>query len=185
MDLLRQQSAMIDVKHDKLILGGKLIYVSNSHGSKINSRVVSRATVTIPPGREMVIPAKVYNKRFRRKGNFQACAMVVPSTGVSRRYGAIVARVLVAANTSEVPVRVYNPCDSPVTINKFATLGQLQTPKSIRPCPRINDTATLPAEDRATLPDGRAAAEQQPQAVAPTEQPATCPSVDSSQAAQG
>ena len=73
----------------------------------------------------MVIPAKVYNKRFRRKGNFQACAMVVPSTGVSRRYGAIVARVLVAANTPEVPVRVYNPWDSPVTINKFATLGQL------------------------------------------------------------
>ena len=132
-----------------------------------------------------MIPAKVYNKRTRRKGNFQACAMVVPSTGVSRRYGAIVARVLVAANTPEVPVRVYNPCDGPVTINKFATLGQLQTPESIRPCPRINDTATLPAEDRATLSVGRVAAEQQPQAVTPTEQPATCPSVASSQAAPG
>ena len=105
MDLLRKQRANIDLAHDKLFLGDKLLRVSNAHGQQVHSKVVSRTSVEVPPGREMVIPARVYNKRTRQRPGFQACALVEPVRGVYRRTGAIVARVVVAANRPEVPVR--------------------------------------------------------------------------------
>ena len=146
MDLLREHRAMIDLAHDKLILGDKLIRVSNSKGQRVHSKIVARTATVVPPGREMVIPAKVYNKRTRGRTGFQACAMVEPARGIHRQTGAIVARVLVAANKAEVPVRVFNPCDKPITINKFTMLGKLNTPEGIRHYQHPDDLHELPDE---------------------------------------
>ena len=144
MDLLRKHHAMIDLAHDKLILGDKLIRVSNSKGQRVHSKIVARTATVVPPGREMVIPAKVYNKRTRGRTGFQACAMVEPARGIHRQTGAIVARVLVAANKAEVPVRVFNPCDKPITISKFTMLGKLNTPEGIRHYQHPDEIHALP-----------------------------------------
>ena len=132
MDLLRAQKAMIDLAHDKLILGDKLIRVSNSSGQRVASKVVARAAVEIPPGREAIINARVYNKRTRGKKGFQSCALIEPARGMFHRTGAVVARVIVAANQPEVPVRVFNPSERPITIYKNTVLGKFTSPDAIK-----------------------------------------------------
>ena len=92
MDLLREQRALFDLAHDKLILGNKLLRVSKAHEQPAHSKVVARTSVEVPPGREMVIPARVQNKRTRQKVGFLAFALVERVRGVCRRTGATVAR---------------------------------------------------------------------------------------------
>ena len=161
MDLLKEQRALIDLAHDKLILGNKVIRVSNSAGQRVRSKIVSRVHTVIPPGREAIIQCKVYNKRQRNKPGFQPYALVEPPPTVFKKTGAVVARVVVSAREAEVPIRVFNPGDKDVHIRKFTTMGRMSTPESITCVPskaqslKVNEVKATPpkAADGTAVPE--------------------------------
>ena len=118
---MERASVVLDVGRKRVFIRNQSVRLHDQFGKPLQSKVVANQTVHIPPNREVIPPGKVCAGRHRDPG----IVTLDPAMKVSRETGALVARVVVNANESTIPVRVFNPTDETITIHKFAVMGVL------------------------------------------------------------
>ncbi|KAJ3595974.1 hypothetical protein NHX12_002383 [Muraenolepis orangiensis] len=91
---------------------------------------VSR-TVVVEPGREYLVPGCT---RFKRQ--FKGEVMLSPTKGFVEKHRLLVARALVEAQCSKtVPLRIFNPGNTSITIKEGAIAGVLQHVRAVQTAP--------------------------------------------------
>ena len=121
MPFLEKAGAVIDVGRKRVFLKNKSVRLHDVRGKPLYSKVIASETVHVPPGREIILSGRVCSRRNNPKG----IAYLEPSNCTPRNTGALIARVVVDSSASNVPVRLFNPLDTTITIHKNATMGIL------------------------------------------------------------
>ena len=132
IDLLKAQNAVIDLAHDRVLFNHKQVRVSDYKGETIQSRVLARTTLEIPPGAEYVMPCNILKRDRDKVRQCRRTLMFEPNRNTFRRSGAMVARVIVDSKCEQVPVRIFNPCECPITVRKGDPVGRLEVATSIK-----------------------------------------------------
>ena len=124
MDFLEQTGSIIDVQNRQLQIGHETIPCHDTEGNKFCCRVSVSNTVTIPPRHEAIISGKVKNPS-------DAVGLgIVESVKESKieESGAMIGRTVIdidKADLNNVPMRVFNPTLSTVTVKKGACIGTI------------------------------------------------------------
>ena len=119
---MRAQGIVIDLEKNKVTIKGKQITTYDLHGAKISNRVCLLNTLTIKPGHEIQLPARVVGKG-RPDG---VTCYVEPAHVFRMRTGTLVARTLTIPRDNICNIRMVNPHDEPVRLWRGMTLGILK-----------------------------------------------------------
>jgi hypothetical protein len=123
MDFLQMSKCTIDPYNEQLIFEEEVVQcnVRSSGKRTFCAKVTLRQTVTIPAGHEMLIPGKI-----NKTPEIQGLGIVEPGTSKLKDAGAVVARVVVDLDkikSDYLPVRVFNPTLSNLTVKKNTAIG--------------------------------------------------------------
>ncbi|CAJ1078396.1 unnamed protein product [Xyrichtys novacula] len=158
---LLQAQACLDYGHGKVTLFVKYTpRVVTSSGPEVHLVKVARRTV-LEPGFEYIVPGTTH---------FYPIAagelMLSPAKSIVKRHHVLVARAVVQARQAAgIPIRVFNPGATPITLKRGTVAGVLQPANVVEeagPCPSKvtaapdhvpNHLQTLYAESCANLPE--------------------------------
>ena len=138
MDFMYMTGCTIDLHNEQLKFGDNVIQcnVKTPSTRTFCAKVTLRENVTIPPGHEMLIPGKI-----NMTPGVEGLGIVEPGSSKLKDAGAVVARVVVDLDKVEadyIPVRVFNPTLSSVTVKKNTAVGVVSPVVS---CETVNDKA--------------------------------------------
>ena len=142
---LTQAQARLDFGNSRIILFGEEVPYFHSMGPS-RTRVVRVArTVVVEAGLEYVVRGNT-----RLKDHLTGEVMLSPTKGFVEKYKVLVARVLVEGQPSKgVPLRIFNPGNSAVTIRRGAIAGFLQPAEVLAPA---NITASAKPSEHPIVP---------------------------------
>ena len=123
MDFMYMSKCTIDPYKEQLRFGDKVVQcnVKTSSTRTFCAKVTLRQNITIPPGHEMLIPGKI-----NRTPGIEGLGILEPGSSKLKEAGAVVARVVVDLDTTKpdyIPVRVFNPTLSNLTVKKNTAIG--------------------------------------------------------------
>ena len=122
MDFLIQNHANLDLKTKELNLNGERIKCTDRRGTSFCARVVVGETIRVPAGHEALVSGHV-----KSTSNRTGLGLIEPAHNELTRKGILVARVLVGADDTTFPIRVYNPGHKECIV-KRGTLAGFITP---------------------------------------------------------
>ena len=122
MDFLIQNHANLDLKTKELNLNGERIKCTDRKGTSFCARVVVGETIRVPAGHEALVSGHV-----KSTSNRTGLGLIEPAHNELTRKGILVARVLVGADDTTFPFRVYNPGHKECIV-KRGTLAGFITP---------------------------------------------------------
>ena len=121
LDFLTKHDAHIMVGRRAIVLDGKEIKLSDQTNERISDKVTASKTIHIKPGEEVIIQGLVKD----RSASAGEVVILEPVRSLVQWTGALVCRLVVTNNNGRVPVRIYNPHDSMITVYRNTTLAML------------------------------------------------------------
>ena len=120
MDFLLQHQANLDLKTKELNLNGERIKCTDGQGTSFCARVVVGETTRVPAGHEALISGHVKSNTDRT-----GFGLIEPAHNELTRKGILVARVLVGADDTTLPIRVYNPGHKECVVKRGTLAGYI------------------------------------------------------------
>ena len=127
-DFMRANKLVLDLEHDHVYVKRKRIPVYDLQG-KVRNRVALIQSLTLRPGEEMQLTAKLEGKSNPEN----VPCMVEPAKSFFCKTGAIVARTVTIPKSKVCNIRMMNPGTEPVRLWKGMTMGVLHQIEEERP----------------------------------------------------
>ncbi|XP_062374552.1 uncharacterized protein LOC134062534 isoform X1 [Sardina pilchardus] len=142
---LTQAQARLDFGNGRIILFGEEVPYFNSVATAKTRPVRVARTVVVEAGLEYVVRGNI-----RLKDRVKGEVLLSPTKGFIEKHKVLVARVLVEAQSSKgVPLRIFNPGHTAVTIRRGVIAGFLQPAEALEPA---DTTATIKLLGQPTVP---------------------------------
>ena len=119
---MKNTNVQLEPAANKIKIGGKRVTAYDLKGTKIRNTVNLITTMTIKPGQERQVMARVKGKG---EPNDMVCVME-PSRSLLVRTGALAGRICTKPKNGKCMVRVLNASEDHVTLYKNTTVGVLQ-----------------------------------------------------------
>ncbi|XP_061754270.1 uncharacterized protein LOC133551511 isoform X2 [Nerophis ophidion] len=131
---LTQAQARLDFGNYRIVLFGEEVpYFDSTNKPKAHAVRVAR-TVVLEAGQEYVVKGNIHVK-----ASIKGELMLSPTKGFVEKHRLLVARILVDVHPHKtMPLRIFNPGSSAVTIRKGAMVGFLQPAKVLQPANAVN-----------------------------------------------
>ena len=121
LDFMNNHDARIMVSRRTIWLNDHEVRLSDQTNTNQSDKVIMARTVHIKPGEEAVVCGIV-----RGNGSSEGeTTMLEPVRSLVQRTGALVCKIVVTNRQGRVPVRIYNPHDSMITVYENTTLALL------------------------------------------------------------
>ena len=121
-NFMKNTNVQLEPAANKIKIGGKRVTAYDLKGTKIRNTVNLITTMTIKPGQERQVWARVKGKG---QPEDMVC-MVEPSRSLLVRTGALAGRICTKPKNGKCMVRVLNASEDHVTLYKNTTVGVLQ-----------------------------------------------------------
>ena len=121
-DFMKNANVQLEPARNKIKINGKKVTAYDVKGSKIRNTVNLVSTMTIKPGEEKQVWAKL---KGRGDPDDMIC-MVEPSKTLFARTGALAGRVCAKPRKGKCAVRILNPTEDHITLYRNMTVGVLQ-----------------------------------------------------------
>ena len=121
-DFMKNANVNLEPARNRIKINGKKVTAYDVKGLKIHNTVNLISTMTIKPGEERQVWAKL-----KGRGNPEdMICMVEPSRTLFARTGALAGRVCAKPKKGKCTVRILNPSEEHITLYKNMTVGVLQ-----------------------------------------------------------
>ena len=121
-DFMKKAKIALEPAKNKIKVNGKRVVAYDMKGMKIRNTVNLIHTMTLKPGQERQVWAKLKGKG---KPNEMVC-VVEPSKTLFARTGALAGRLCTKPEDGKCAVRILNPTEEHITLYKNMTVGILQ-----------------------------------------------------------
>ena len=128
MDFTERHRVDFQAAEKKCFIGNRPVPVYNQAGARVNTRVVCRETVYVPPHQRFIVPGRVTGF-----GEIEECEIMIEGDkALFANSGVLAPRVMAVPRHNIVPMEIVNMTDECRTVSAGTTLGDVTVADELR-----------------------------------------------------